>query len=84
MSVPHSVATIMDQKVTLDIESIDRMYLNVYVPHLQTPEGVAHFFRAHRGATFASSALMEPMTSAFIAALERFARTQGIPLAHLH
>src|SRR2546423_663196 len=80
MSVPHSVATIMDQKVTLDIESIDRMYLNVYVPHLQTPEGVAHFFRAHRGATFASSALMEPMTSAFIAALERFARTQGIPL----
>src|SRR6266516_6117760 len=80
MSVPHSVATIMDQKVTLDIESIDRMYLNVYVPHLQTPEGVAHFFRAHRGATFASSALMEPLTTAFIAALERFARTQGVPL----
>ncbi len=80
MSVPHSVATILQQKVSLDIESIDRMYLNVYVPHLQTPAGVAHFFRAHRGATFASSALMEPLTTAFIAALERFARTQGVPL----
>jgi len=55
-------------------------YLNVYVPRLQSTAGVAHFFRAHRGATFASSALMDPMTEAFIAALERFARTQGIPL----
>ena len=80
MSVAQSVATILDEKVTLEIESIDRMYLNVYVPHLQTPAGVAHFFRQHRGATFAASALMEPMTSAFVAALERFARTQGIPL----
>jgi hypothetical protein len=80
MSVAQSVATILDEKVTLDLESIDRMYLNVYVPHLQTPAGVAHFFREQHGATFASSALMEPMTTTFIAALERFARTQGVPL----
>jgi len=80
MSVSQSVATIMAEKVTLDIESIDRMYLNVYVPHLQTPAGAAHFFRAHRGATFASSALMAAQTTAFVAALERFARTQGVPL----
>jgi hypothetical protein len=80
MSVPHSVSTILREKVILDIESIDRMYLNVYVPQLQTPAGVAHFFRQHRGATFASSALMAPTTTAFVAALERFARTQGVPL----
>src|SRR5947209_5168707 len=80
MSVTQSVATILQEKVTLDIESIDRMYLNVYVPQLQTPAGVAHFFRVHRGATFASSALMAPTTTAFVAALERFARTQGVPL----
>ncbi len=80
MSVAQSVATILDEKVTLDLESIDRMYLNVYVPHLQTPAGVAHFFRVHRGATFASSALMAPQSTAFVAALERFARTQGVPL----
>src|SRR5438093_1441539 len=80
MSVPHSVSTILREKVILDIESIDRMYLNVYVPQLQTPAGVAHFFRQHRGATFASSALMAPTTTAFVAALERFARTQGLPL----
>ena len=80
MSVPQSVATILSEKVTLDIESIDRMYLNVYMPLLQTPAGVAHFFRAQRGATFASSALMEPLTTAFVAAVERYARTQDVPL----
>ena len=37
MSVAHSVATNLDEKVALVSESIDRMYLNVYVPHLQTP-----------------------------------------------
>jgi len=80
VSQSTSVATILRDHVTLEVESIDRMYLNVYVPRLQSTAGVAHFFRAHRGATFASSALMDPITSAFIAALERFARGQGIPL----
>ncbi len=80
MSISQSVATILQEKVTLDIERIDRMYLNVYMPLLQTPAGVAHFFRTHRGAAFASSALMEPLTTAFVAALERYARIQGVPL----
>jgi len=80
MSITQSVATILREHVTLEVESIDRMYRNVYVPRLQSTAGVAHFFRARRGATFASSALMDPMTTAFVAALERFARTQGIPL----
>ena len=80
MSIAQAVATILDEKGTLDIESIDRMYLNVYIPHRQTPAGGAPFFRGHRGATFASSALMAPMTTAFVAALERYARTQGVPL----
>jgi hypothetical protein len=31
MSVPRSVAEILRDHVTLSVESIDRMYLNVYV-----------------------------------------------------
>ena len=38
------------------------MYLNVYQPQLQNDRGVASFFRFHRGETFASSALMDPMS----------------------
>jgi hypothetical protein len=80
VSQSTSVATILREHVTLEVESIDRMYLNVYVPLLQRAAGVVGFFRHHRGATFASSALMEPISTAFVAALERYARTQGVPL----
>ncbi|MDQ2828461.1 MAG: hypothetical protein M3Y74_05360 [Chloroflexota bacterium] len=80
VSQSTSVATILRDHVTLEIESIDRMYLNVYVPLLQRAQGVVRFFRQQRGATFASSALMEPISSAFVAALERYARTHGVPL----
>jgi hypothetical protein len=47
-----SVAQILREYVTLAVESLDRMYLNVYVPSLQYASGVAGFFRYHRGQTF--------------------------------
>jgi hypothetical protein len=80
MSVTHSVAHILRERVTLTVESIDRLYLNVYVPKLQRVLGVVGFFREQRGATFASSALMAPITTAFVTALERFAQAEGVPL----
>ena len=62
MSVPRSVAEVLADHVTLEVEGIDRMYLNVYVPQLQREGGVASFFRFHRGHQFASSALMDPIS----------------------
>src|SRR5262249_13374950 len=56
------------------------MYLNVYQPRLQCEGQVAAFFRSHRGHTFASSALLDPMSKAFIAAVERFVQENQIPL----
>ncbi|HKT21103.1 MAG TPA: hypothetical protein VJR06_00570, partial [Nitrososphaerales archaeon] len=56
------------------------MYLNVYQPRLQCEGQVAAFFRSHRGHTFASSALMDPMTKAFIASVESFTQHNQIPL----
>jgi hypothetical protein len=45
----ESVADILRQHVVLEVEGIDRMYLNVYVPVLQAVEGVLKFIRIHRG-----------------------------------
>ena len=73
MSIARSVAEILREHVTLELEGIDRMYLNVYVPRLQREVGVAGFFRFHRGHRFASSVLMDPISQAFVQALERFA-----------
>ena len=55
-----SVAQILREHVTLAVESLDRMYLNVYVPQLQREGGVASFFRYHRGQPFASSVSVDP------------------------
>jgi hypothetical protein len=80
MTLPRTVADVLNEHVTLEVEGIDRMYLNVYQPRLQTELGVASFFRFHRGETFASSALMAPMSTAFVAAVEDFAKREQIPL----
>src|SRR5438128_3321685 len=56
------------------------MYLNVYVPQLQYEGGVAHFFRSHQGHPFASSVLMDPISKAFIAAIEVFVAEHRVPL----
>jgi hypothetical protein len=49
----------------------DRMYLNVYVPRLQMEQGIAWFFREHRGQPVPSAALITPMSRGFVAALDR-------------
>jgi hypothetical protein len=40
---PQSVAEVLRDHVVLELEGIDRMYLNVYVPVLQAVEGVLKF-----------------------------------------
>ena len=84
VSIPRSVAEVLREHVTLEIEGIDRMYLNVYVPALQREGGVATFFRFHRGHRFASSALMDPISKQFVAAMEGFAKQRKIPVVLFH
>jgi hypothetical protein len=80
VSLPHSVAEVIQKHVTLEVECIDRMYLNVYISALQRERGVASFFRFHRGASFASSALMDPISKAFICNITSFCKDHDIPL----
>jgi len=78
--VARSVAEVLAKHVTLEVECIDRMYLNVYVPKLQFVNGVVSFLRNHRGHRFASSALLEPISRKFVSSIHRFAEEQGVPL----
>lgn len=80
MSVPRTVADVIRHHVTLEVEGIDRMYLNVYQPKLQHEAGVAAFFRFHRGHPVASSVLMDPISKDFISAVETFVHQQQVPL----
>jgi hypothetical protein len=80
MSVPRTVAEVIGEHVTLEVEGIDRMYLNVYQPKLQYDRGVVSFFRFHRGLPVVSSALMKPISDAFIKNIEAFVEDIHIPL----
>ncbi len=78
MNVPQTAAEVLRDHVTLETQSIDRMYLNAYVPQLQSVGGVVGYLHAHKGQRFASTAAVAPMTEAFVAAIDRFAKRQGV------
>lgn len=80
MTVARSVAEVLSDHVTLEVECIDRLYLNMYVPILQRPEGAAYFIRTQRASKFASTVVVAPMTRAFVAAVERFCEHEAVPL----
>jgi hypothetical protein len=80
MKLRPSVASVISEHVVFELESIDRLYLNVYVPRLQREGGVAAFFRFHRGHPFASRVLMDPISKEFVARLDRFAKQQRVPV----
>jgi hypothetical protein len=78
MTLPRSVGEVLRTHVTLENESIDRMYLNVYVPGLQSVGGVVWYLRGHRGQRFASTATVAPMSEAFVARIEQFIEEEGL------
>lgn len=80
MSLPQSAANVLAEHVTMELECIDRLYLNLYQPRLQYDGGVASFFRNHRGHKFASSALMQPISDDFVARIQNYATAMCIPL----
>ena len=80
MTVARSAAEVLAEHTTLELECVDRMYLNVYVPMLQSGAGASYFFRKVRGNPVPSSALMGPMSRRFVAAVRGWAAREGIDL----
>jgi len=80
MSVARSVAEVLRDRVRLEVEAIDRMYLNVYVPHLQSVGAVVGYLRVHRSQRFASTTAVTPMTEAFVRNIDQFVNTAGVDL----
>jgi hypothetical protein len=84
MKLAQTVSEVLRDHVTLEYESIDRMYLNVYVPQLQSVGGVVGYLHAHKGQRFASTAAVVPMTQDFVQAVDRFAEQHGLDVVRFH
>jgi hypothetical protein len=70
---------LLDGHVVLDIECLDRVCLNAYVPILQSSGQVVAFMTQHLGMPIPSPALMEKISTRFRRAVESFASANGIP-----
>ena len=56
MTVARSVADVLADHVVFEIECIDRMYCNVYVPQLQHAGGLLGYIQRQLGLPIASTA----------------------------
>src|SRR3972149_5513558 len=75
-----SLAEVLRRHVTLEVESMDRMYLNVYIPQLQREAGASWFLKQQRQCPVASSAAMAPISHAFVEAIEAYVQRHQVPL----
>ena len=79
MTLPRTVAEVLSDHVVFEVECIDRMYLNVYVPQLQHAGGLLGYVQRQLGLPIASTAPLARITDRFAAAVHRFAEREAIP-----
>jgi hypothetical protein len=74
-----TVNDVLDEHTALDIQCLDRIYLNAYVPTLQTSAQVVAFLTHHLGYPFPSPALFNKIGQQFRRAVCSFAQANDIP-----
>src|ERR1041385_5395199 len=80
MKVTKSLAELQKEHVVMELECIDRMYLNAYVPKLTSEAGIAAFCRGYLGPRFASTKQAVAMTDAFIQSVRAFIKKERLDL----
>ena len=80
MSTTVTVNDVLDGHVALDLECLDRIYLNAYVPNLQVGGQVVSFLTQHLGNPIPSPAIFEKIGTAFRKSVSRFAADEHIPV----
>jgi hypothetical protein len=74
------VSDVLAGHVGLDVQCLDRVYLNGYVPNLQVGGQVVTFLTAHLGNSIPSPALFAKIGERFRAGVKRFAEVNQIPV----
>src|SRR5437879_5304871 len=74
--------TLLRDHVTLRCRSIDRIFLQAYVPKLQTVGWVCTFLRWQRKFKIPSSAAFGKIGEEYVKAIYRFAEARHIPVVH--
>jgi len=75
-----TVNDVLDGQVALDLECLDRIYLNAYIPNLQVGGQVVSFLTGHLGYPIPSPAIFDKIGTAFRRAVSRFVDEEHIPV----
>jgi hypothetical protein len=75
-----NVETLLRDHVRLQVDCIDRLYLNGYVPNLQRPQNLWWFFVQHRGCPVPSPVLLKKWVDTFVESIRAFASRQRVPI----
>jgi hypothetical protein len=73
-------ATLLRDHVTLTCRSVDRIFLQAYIPKLQCVGGVCQFLYWQKGFPIPSSAAFGKIGDAYVAEVYRWAKARGIPV----
>src|SRR5919109_924584 len=75
-----NIDTIIKDHVTLSVRCLDRIYIQGYMPKLQTSGGLCYYLHDHLGHPIPSPALFRPMHDRFVTAIKHYARDHAVPL----
>jgi len=78
-----NINDVLEGHVALEIECVDRLYLNAYVPILQVGGQVVRFLCGHLGHQIPSPALLGPIGNRFRREVKAFAAEREIPILQL-
>lgn len=79
MAAVVNINEVLDGHIALDLDCLDRIYLNAYVPNLQVGGQVVTFLTQHLGNEVPSPALFKRIGDRFRQAVAAFAQEQDIP-----
>jgi hypothetical protein len=75
-----NIAQLIGDHVSLSNTCIDRLYINGYLPALQTSGQLCYFLREHLGNLIPSPALFRPLHERFVGDIHRFVKTEGLEM----
>ncbi|WP_427007060.1 hypothetical protein [Pseudarthrobacter sp. H2] len=75
-----NVNDLLEGHVALDIQCLDRIYLNGYVPTLQVSGQVVSFMTRHLGYRIPSPAILEKIGTSFRRSVNSFSEINHVPL----
>jgi len=77
-----NIASIIRDHVSLSVRCVDRLYVNGYLPKLQTSGQLAYFMTEQLGKPIPSPVLLHHLREDFVRAIERWSEKNSVALVH--